>query len=163
MKYLPHLLALSLACGQTDKTADAVELVVYSDFQCPFCSQFAQPVEQFRQKGVEGIATKVTFKNFPLNFHADAKLAAQASQAAAAQGKFWEMHDLLFANQSALKRESLLGYGQILDPSEIERRVFSVTPEDVQHTACYCLNRAKLGLAVVGPLKDESRIRSWLG
>ena len=66
------------------------------------------------------------------------------------------------SNQIMWMGESLLGYSQILDPSEVERRVHSVTPEDVQHTACYCLNRVKLGLAVVGPLKDEARIRSWL-
>ena len=66
------------------------------------------------------------------------------------------------SNQIMWMGESLLGYGKILDPSEIERRVFAVTPEDVQHTACYCLNRAKLGLAVVGPLADANRIRGWL-
>jgi Thioredoxin len=87
-----------------------VELVVYSDFQCPFCGQFSKPMEEFRDKGVDGIKTKVVFKNFPLSFHPDAQLAAQAAQAAAAQGKFWEMHDLMFANQSSIKREHLIGY-----------------------------------------------------
>jgi predicted Zn-dependent peptidase len=67
------------------------------------------------------------------------------------------------SNQIMWMGESLLGYREILDPAEIERRVLAVTPEDVQHTACYCLNRVKLGLAVVGPLKDEARIRSWIG
>jgi predicted Zn-dependent peptidase len=66
------------------------------------------------------------------------------------------------SNQIMWMGESLLGYGQILDPSEIERRVLAVTPEDVRQTACYCLNRARLGLAVVGPLKDEEKIRGWL-
>lgn len=66
------------------------------------------------------------------------------------------------SNQIMWMGESLLGYGKVLDPSEIERRIFAVTPKEVQQTACYCLNRARLGLAVVGPLSDANRIRGWL-
>lgn len=105
------LATLPLVFGQADQD-ETFELVVYSDFQCPYCGQFSQPFEQFRDTGVEGVKTKVTFKNFPLNFHPFAQLAAQAGQAAALQGKFWEMHDLMFANQSALKREDLLRYAE---------------------------------------------------
>ena len=87
---------------------ERVEVVVFSDFQCPFCAQFAQPIRELTAKGVEGVPTAVKFKNFPLSFHANAQLAAQAALAAGEQGKFWEMHDLLFANQSALQRDDLL-------------------------------------------------------
>jgi protein-disulfide isomerase len=90
------------------------EIVLFSDFQCPFCRMFSQPIRDLMTKGVEGVPTKITFKNFPLNFHPDAQLAAQAAMAAREQGKFWEMHDLLFANQSALKRGDLLGYARKL-------------------------------------------------
>jgi len=66
------------------------------------------------------------------------------------------------SNQIMWMGESLLGYGKILDPSEIERRILNVTPQDVQRVACHCLNRVRLGVAVVGPLKDERKIAGWL-
>jgi protein-disulfide isomerase len=91
-----------------------VEIVVFSDFQCPFCGQFAQPVSQLVAKGAEGVPAAVKFKNFPLSFHANAQLAAQASLAAGEQGRFWDMHDLLFSNQSALQRDDLLRDAQKL-------------------------------------------------
>ncbi len=87
-----------------------VEVVLYSDFQCPFCGQFAQAFRELQSKGVDGVPTTVRFKHFPLSFHPFAQLAHQAALAAGEQGKFWEMHDLLFASQSALKREDLLRY-----------------------------------------------------
>jgi predicted Zn-dependent peptidase len=66
------------------------------------------------------------------------------------------------SNQIMWMGESVIGYGHVLDPSEVERRILKVTPEDVQQTACYCLSRAKLGLAVVGPFKDHDKVRGWL-
>jgi protein-disulfide isomerase len=91
-----------------------VEIVVFSDFQCPFCGQFAQPISQLIAEGVPGVPTSVKFKNFPLTFHANAQLAAQAALAAGEQGKFWDMHDLIFANQAALQRDDLLRDAQKL-------------------------------------------------
>lgn len=90
--------------------AARVEIVVFSDFQCPFCSQFAPSIRELETKGIEGVATTVQFRQFPLSFHPDAQLAAQAVLAAKEQSRFWEMHDLLFANQAALKRDDLLRY-----------------------------------------------------
>ncbi len=89
---------------------DQVEIVLYSDFQCPFCSQFAQSFRELQSKGVPDVKTKVTFKNFPLSIHPKAQLAHQAAVAARQQGKFWQMHDLLFANQSRADRTDILGY-----------------------------------------------------
>jgi predicted Zn-dependent peptidase len=66
------------------------------------------------------------------------------------------------SNQIMWMGESLLGYGKVLDPSEIERRILNVTPQEIQHVACHCLNRARLGVAVVGPLKDEEKITGWM-
>jgi len=93
-----------------EKAGDPPEVTVevFADFQCPFCAQFAKTIRQLQSTGVDGIKTNVIFKNFPLSFHPDAQLAAQAAMAAREQGKFWEMHDLLYANQAALKREDLL-------------------------------------------------------
>jgi predicted Zn-dependent peptidase len=65
-------------------------------------------------------------------------------------------------NQMMWMGESLLGYGQILDPTEIEEKICAVTAEEVQQVACHCLDRARLGVAVVGPVKDADEVRSWL-
>src|SRR2546426_238063 len=83
----------------------AVEIVVYSDFQCPFCQQFAQPIRELQAKGIDGVEMKVTFKNFPLVIHPNAQITHEAAMAAKQQGKFWEMHDLLFANQQRVQRD----------------------------------------------------------
>src|ERR1041385_757477 len=48
---------------------ERVEIVVFSDFQCPFCAQFAQPIRELQSKGIEGIQTSVEFKHFPLSIH----------------------------------------------------------------------------------------------
>src|SRR5262245_50260297 len=93
-----------------------VNVVVYSDFQCPFCAQSASPFRELQAKGVAGARVEVTFKHFPLSeIHPAARLAHQAALAAKAQGKFWEMHDLLFANQSRAQRADLLGYARALE------------------------------------------------
>ena len=117
---LLFLLAAPLtAVAQTTTPAStvrtgAVEIVVYSDFQCPFCAHFATAVREVQAKGIDGIPTVVRFKHFPLSIHPAALLAHQAAVAAAEQGKFWEMHDLLFANQAAVSRENLLLYAKSL-------------------------------------------------
>jgi predicted Zn-dependent peptidase len=64
-------------------------------------------------------------------------------------------------NQMMWMGESLLGYARVLDPSETERKVLAVTPEDVQHVACHCLNKGRLGVAVVGPV-EEKEVQGWL-
>ena len=89
-----------------------VTIVAFSDFQCPFCSR-AVPTLHELEKQYEG-KIKVVFKHQPLPFHQNAKIAAAASMAANEQGKFWEMHDKLFANQQALDRPNLERYAQEL-------------------------------------------------
>ncbi|MEQ1871025.1 MAG: DsbA family protein [Vicinamibacterales bacterium] len=89
-----------------------VEIVVYSDFQCPFCGAFAAPLREVQKHGVDGVKTSVRFKHYPLVIHPKALLAHQAAAAAAAQGKFWEMHDALFANRQNAQREDLIGYAK---------------------------------------------------
>ncbi|MSP70700.1 MAG: thioredoxin [Myxococcales bacterium] len=86
--------------------ADAlVTIVEFSEFQCPFCSRVLPTTKQIFD--TYGKDVRVIFKHAPLPFHADAPLASEAALAAGAQGKFWEYHDVLFANQKDLKRESL--------------------------------------------------------
>jgi protein-disulfide isomerase len=85
-----------------------VQLVEFSDFECPFCARAASAVGEVKKK--YGDKVLFVFRQFPLEFHADAELAAEASLAAQAQGKFWEFHDKLFQNQRELKREHLEKY-----------------------------------------------------
>lgn len=87
-----------------------VTVVVFSDFQCPFCSRVVPTLKQIEEK--YGKDVRVVFRHQPLSFHDKAQLAAEASMAAQEQGKFWQMHDTMFANQSALDRASLERYAQ---------------------------------------------------
>jgi protein-disulfide isomerase len=93
---------------------EPVEIVLYSDFQCPYCAQFAQPFRELQSKGIDGADIKVTFKHFPLAIHPAAQLAHRAAVAAKEQNKFWEMHDLIFANPRNVRRDALVGYAQQL-------------------------------------------------
>jgi len=89
-----------------------VNIVAFSDFQCPFCSRVVPTMEKI-MKDYNG-QVRLWFRHNPLPFHQDAPLAAEASLAADAQGKFWEMHDKLFANQANIKRPDLEKYAQEL-------------------------------------------------
>jgi protein-disulfide isomerase len=83
-----------------------VTLVEYADYQCPYCGA-AHPVIQRLQKSL-GKKLRFVFRNFPLTHaHPYALLAAQAAEAAALQGEFWKMHDLIFENQEELEPEVL--------------------------------------------------------
>jgi protein-disulfide isomerase len=85
-----------------------VTIVAYSDFQCPFCSRVVPTLKQIED--AYGDNVKVVFRNQPLPFHNNAKIAAEAGMAANEQGKFWQMHDKMFANQQALDRPNLEKY-----------------------------------------------------
>lgn len=81
-----------------------VTMYIMSDFQCPFCAQFAR--ETFPVLEREYVATgkvRMVFVNFPLPMHPNAGPAAELAMCAARQGKFWQMHDLLFRNQDHWK------------------------------------------------------------
>ncbi len=79
-----------------------VTIVVFSDFQCPFCSRVEPTLQQIRSEYKDKV--RIAWKNQPLPFHANAMPAAEAAMAAYEQGndKFWAMHDKFFANQSQL-------------------------------------------------------------
>src|SRR3954469_22507238 len=77
-----------------------VTIVQWSDFQCPFCSRVEPTIDQILK--AYGKDVKVAWKNNPLPFHQNAMPAAQLAMAAAAKGKFWELHDKMFKNQQAL-------------------------------------------------------------
>jgi protein-disulfide isomerase len=83
----------------------AVTLVAFSDFQCPFCSRAAVATQKIKEK--YGDKIHFVFRQFPLSFHKNAHLAAEAALAANAQGKFWQFHDKLFADQTKIERPGL--------------------------------------------------------
>ncbi|MEM1025296.1 MAG: thioredoxin domain-containing protein [Myxococcota bacterium] len=107
----PVNIELGKAPVQGDPKAP-VKVVMYSDFQCPFCSRVNPSIEKIQEE--YGDKVVVAFKHFPLAFHKDAKPAAIASLAAHRQNKFWPMHEKLFENQKALKRDDLVGYAEEL-------------------------------------------------
>jgi len=89
--------------------ADApITIVEFSDFQCPFCSRAEPTITQLMADYPGKI--KVVFMNFPLSFHANAQKAAEAYECAADQGKAYEMHGKMFANQDALTVSDLKQY-----------------------------------------------------
>jgi protein-disulfide isomerase len=86
-----------------------IELVEFGDYECPYCGQ-AQPMIKRIQEEL-GDDLKFVFRNFPLTqVHAHAFNAAIATEIAASQGMFWEMHDILFENQNALYDDDILRY-----------------------------------------------------
>lgn len=96
-------------------TAQApVTVVEYGDFECPSC-KLAYPAVKLMIKTF-GSALRFAYRHFPLvEVHPHAELAAEAAEAAGAQGKFWPMHDLLFENQQHLKANNLRSYAQRLE------------------------------------------------
>jgi protein-disulfide isomerase len=118
--------------------ADApVTLVEYGDFECPYCGR-AEPVIRELLVGFGDL--RYVWRHLPLNdIHPHAQLAAEAAEAAGAQGKFWEMYDLLFAHQSELLMRDLVGYARELEldterfREDLRKRVFtSRVAEDVE-------------------------------
>ena len=90
------------------KQTARIQIVEFSDFQCPFCSRITKPLEEAKEHYGDDLV--VVFKHFPLSFHKEALPAATASMCAMDQGKFWEYHDKLFQNQKALADEQLKAY-----------------------------------------------------
>jgi len=91
----------------------SIALVEYGDYECPFCGEVYPVVKAIQQRLGDNLC--FAFRNFPLvNMHPHAEDAAQAAEAAGAQGSFWEMHDVLFENQDALDIEDLARYAAAL-------------------------------------------------
>jgi len=90
-----------------------VTLLEYGDFECPACGRAFHELKRL-ERGLHD-RIRFVFRHFPLSqMHPHATLAAEAAEAAGAQGKFWEMHDTLFVNQGALALDALLSYARQL-------------------------------------------------
>ena len=87
-------------------------IVEFSDFQCPFCRSGADTLTGIAKAFPNDV--RLVFKQFPLESHSQAALAAEASLAAHAQGKFWEMHDRIFSNPRSLTESNLITWAKEL-------------------------------------------------
>jgi protein-disulfide isomerase len=105
--------------------ADApIQLLEYGDFECPFCGEAYPLVKEIQEELGERLC--FAFRHFPVTtVHPHAEHAAEAAEAAGAQGRFWEMHDLLFENQDDLDDEDLAAYAEVLglDPRRLRAEV----------------------------------------
>jgi len=100
-----------------------LELVMYGDFQCPYCVASQSIIRRVRDR-LEG-RLRFAFRHMPLPAHPDADNAAQASEAAAAQDAFWPMHDALYAARGRLSLNDLAGHAAALglDGERVRREV----------------------------------------
>ncbi len=94
-----------------DKNAP-VTIAEFSDFQCPYCAKIQPTLKEVLKAYPKEV--KLVFKQFPLSFHAQARNAVKASLAAGEQGKFWEMHDLIFENYNNLTLEKFMEFAKRL-------------------------------------------------
>ncbi len=115
-----------------------VQIIEFSDFQCPYCTRGADTLTEVKEKYGDKIS--VVFRHFPLDFHDKAQKAAEASECANDQGKFWEYHDQLFANQQAMGQADLERYATVL---ELDVAAFTE-----------CLNSGKHAPTVATDLED---------
>jgi len=83
-----------------------ITLVEFSDFQCPYCSKASVQIAAILKAFPNDV--KLIFKQYPLDNHPQAMISAQAALAANQQGRFWQLHDLMFANRTILSRKSIL-------------------------------------------------------
>lgn len=131
---MARLMALTPPLGPDDHTDGpddaAFELVVYGDFQCPYCAAAQSMINRVRTQ-LDG-RLRFAFRHFPLPAHPEAPLAAQASEAAHAQGAFWPMHDRLYQARGRLFEPDLVGYARELG-LDVDR--FTAELRDGRHQA----------------------------
>jgi protein-disulfide isomerase len=119
----------SPALGRRDAPVTIVE---FSDYQCPFCRQFVSTtLPALKSAYVDSGKARYVFRDFPIdNIHPQARKAAEAAHCAGDQGKYWEMHDLLFQNQQALAPEQLPHYAKRLG---LDAAAFSACLDSAKH------------------------------
>lgn len=113
----PNVPATLSVAGETFRGEAKAQLAIieYADFECPFCRRFHK--ETYPQIGAAYVETgklKYFYRDLPLPFHQQAMPAARAARCAAEQGKFWQMHDSLFAEEGALSTQQIASQAQSL-------------------------------------------------
>jgi protein-disulfide isomerase len=107
---------VSIADGHTLGSATApLVLIEFTDYQCPYCRGFAvNTFPALKTKYIDTGKLQFVTRDFPLDFHPQALIAAHAARCAADQGKYWEIRPVLFANNTALQQDKLLTYARDL-------------------------------------------------
>lgn len=118
-----------------------IKIVEFSDFECPFCGRVNPTLKQVQD--TYGDKVQIEFRQFPLAIHSNAKKAGEASLCAADQGKFWEMHDAMFADQRNLTVDGLKGMAEKI---ELDTDAFAK-----------CLDSGKYGDKVDEDMAEGSR------
>ena len=144
------LTALALLCAQAGFTQDVVLnlddhysfrgdknakliLIEFADYQCPFCGRhFRETEPQIERDYVKTGKVKYVFWDFPLKSHNDALKAAESARCARDQGKYWEMHDRLFANQQSLGLHDLSQHARTLG---LDVKSFQLCLDNGKHAA----------------------------
>lgn len=109
---------LTIPIGSEDHSQGSptasITLLEYGDYECPYCGQAYPQVKRVQE--ALGDNLRFIFRNFPLSqVHPHAIAAALAAEAAGKQGKFWEMHDMLFENQKSLQEDNLMAFANALE------------------------------------------------
>ncbi len=143
-------------------SAGQVTLIEYSDFQCPACASIEPILKTLREQYPDKL--NFVYRHFPLkSIHRNAEISAQAAEAAGKQGKFWEMHNMIFEKQSAWSRngnkDTFIGYAQELSldiekfksdlnssevSAKVDRDLKSGEGAGVQGTPTFFLNGEKI-------------------
>ncbi|MBI2686066.1 MAG: thioredoxin domain-containing protein [Acidobacteria bacterium] len=153
-------------------TGAKVTLVEFSDFQCPYCVKAIPQLEAVMKAFPNDV--RLIYKQFPLDQHSQAALAARASLAAHAQGKFWPLHDKMYSNSRAISRQQILAWANELDldipsftkvmdaaetQSSVTRDIADGSRAGVAATPTIYINGKKyqgaLDLAQIGPIIAE--------
>jgi protein-disulfide isomerase len=138
-----HEIEVTAADPSLGSPSAPVTLVEFSDFQCPFCQRVAPTLKQVKDK--YGDQVRVVWKDFPLTqIHPQAFKAGEAAHCAADQGKFWEYHDRLFANQQALQ------------PTDLKKYAADMGLDAAAFTTC--LDSSKYGERVRDGVAEGSRL-----
>jgi protein-disulfide isomerase len=138
-----HEIELSPDDPSQGSASAPVTLVEFSDFQCPFCQRVAPTLKQVKDK--YGDKVRVVWKDFPLTqIHPQAFKAGEAAHCAADQGKFWEYHDRLFANQQALQ------------PADLKKHAADLGLDATAFNSC--LDSSKYGERVRDGVAEGSRL-----
>lgn len=128
------------------KSDAPVTLIEYGDFQCPGCASYEPQVQQLVKDFPDTL--RVVFRHFPLAQHANAELMARAAEAATKQGKFWELHDLIYAKQdewsaSTKATELVTGYAREAGVPDLEQFQRDLYADDVTNAIARGKGEAK--------------------